>query len=326
MKSLLSVRGLTKRYRARAGGGRSRTFAAVDQADLEVAAGECLAVVGESGSGKTTLALSMLRLLEVDEGEILFDGVDLRRLGSAELRKQRRYFQIVFQDSGKALDPRHRIGRQIAQPLVIHRLVEPAARQERVAELLDQVGLPAEIAGRFPHQLSGGQKQRVGIARALASEPRLLVLDEPVSALDVSVQAQILELLADLRTRLELAMVLISHDLAVVEQLADRVLVMYLGRVVESASRRELLTTPQHPYTAGLLASAPVPDPEVRRSDFPPRGEAASFLELPLGCGFHPRCPWTEPICRTDRPVLRQVGDGHAAACHLAPKSESEPA
>jgi len=318
MTPLLQVRNLTKEYRLRGKWGQHQRFAAVAGASLELKVGECLALVGESGSGKTTLALSMLGLLKVEAGQVFFDGVDLRQLSGAQLRRQRRHFQMVFQDSGKALNPRQRVGHQIAEPLAIHRLATPAERPRRVAELLDQVGLPASVAERFPHQLSGGQQQRVGIARALATGPRLLVLDEPVSALDVSVQAQILELLADLQQNLGLAMILVSHDLAVVEQLADRVLVMYLGRLVEDGPRQQLFSTPCHPYTASLLAAVPKPDPGAQQELAPPAGEAASFLNLPAGCAFHPRCPIARQQCREQRPELRPISEGRRVACHFA--------
>ncbi len=318
MTTLLQVRKLTKVYRLRGKLGRHHRFAAVDDASFDLNIGECLALVGESGSGKTTLALSMLCLVEVEAGRVFFDGVDLRQLSGAQLRRQRRHFQMVFQDSGEALNPRQRVGCQIAEPLAIHRLATPAERPRRVVELLDQVGLPASIAERFPHQLSGGQRQRVGIARALATGPRLLVLDEPVSALDVSVQAQILELLADLQQSLGLAMILVSHDLAVVEQLADRVLVMYLGRLVEDGRRQQLFSTPGHPYTASLLAAVPNPDSTAQQELAPASGEVASFLNLPAGCAFHPRCPLARQLCREQRPELRQISEGRHVACHFA--------
>ncbi|MCP4656868.1 MAG: ABC transporter ATP-binding protein, partial [bacterium] len=272
MSALLEVRGLTRSFvwrqpllRRPGPRGGDRRLVAVDRVDLEVRRGECLALVGESGSGKTTLGRCMIRLLEPDAGEIRFDGEDLRALSGGELRRRRIAFQMVFQDSASALDPRQRIAAAVAEPLRVHRIVERRQIGARVRSLLETVGLGGAVAGRFPHQLSGGQRQRVGIARALATAPRLLILDEPVAALDVSVQAQVLRLLTGLQERLGLAMVFIAHDLAVVEQIAERVAVLYLGRLIELGSRREIFRRAQHPYTASLLASVPVPDPARRR-------------------------------------------------------------
>ena len=321
---LLEARGLVKRYRlgggllgalGRGDGRRSGTVRALDGVDLDLDRGECLAVVGESGSGKTTLGRCLLRLIEPSAGRVRFAGEDLLALPARELRQRRRRFQMVFQDPDGSLDPRFTVGRALAEPLAVHGLAARAARPARVEELLRLVGLPPSAAPRYPHELSGGQRQRVAIARALATGPDLLVADEPVSALDVSVRGQVLNLLARLQKELRLALLLIAHDLALVEQVAHRVMVMYLGRVVESAPAAELFGRPQHPYTAMLLASVPVPDPVARRRRGAAHGEPASALEPPPGCPFHPRCPIARPRCAAETPPLAEVGPGHRAAC-----------
>lgn len=324
MSALFEVRQLTRSFLWRrpllgwpGARGGDRRLVAVDRVDLEIRRGECLALVGESGSGKTTFGRCMIRLLEPDAGEIRFDGEDLLALGGTELRRRRVAFQMVFQDSASALDPRLRIAEAVAEPLRVHRIVDRRQIGDRVRLLLETVGLGGAIAGRFPHQLSSGQRQRVGIARALATTPRLLILDEPVASLDVSVQAQILQLLTGLQERLGLAMVFIAHDLAVVEQIAERVAVLYLGRLIEIGPRREIFRRAQHPYTVSLLASVPVPDPARRRRHPPLRGEVPNPLNPPAGCPFHPRCPIARPRCREEAPRLTELGGGQAAACHF---------
>jgi oligopeptide/dipeptide ABC transporter ATP-binding protein len=323
---LLAASGLEKRYPLRRSPfGRQRgSVTVLAGVDLELRRGECLAVVGESGSGKTTLALCLMRLVEPSAGRVTFAGEDLLALSPGELRRRRRRFQMIYQDPYGSLDPRQRVGAAIAEPLLLHaRESSPAgagpasrrrAARRRAVELLATVGLPAAAAERFPHELSGGQRQRVGIARALAVEPDLLVADEPVSALDVSVRSQILNLLAELQQRMGLTLLLIAHDLAAVEQLADRVAVFYLGRIVELAPCAELFARPLHPYTASLLASVPVVEAAAGRRRFRPRaplaGDPPNPAAPPPGCPFHPRCPVAQPRCSSERPELLPPGSG----------------
>ena len=320
----MSARGLTKSFPVRRGL-LKRTVGhvhAVDRIDLDLAAGESFALVGESGSGKTTLARCLMRLIEPTSGRIEFRGENLLELSPAELRRQRRYFQIIFQDPYGSLNPRMRIERTLAEPLAVHDLVPRAERRERVADLLEMVGLPEEAGRRFPHEFSGGQRQRVGIARALASEPELLIADEPVSALDVSVRAQIINLIAGLQQRLGLTLVLIAHDLAVVEQITDRCGVLYLGRIVEQADTPVLFARPQHPYTVSLLSAVPVPVPGRASTRIVLPGEPPSPLDPPSGCPFHPRCPIARDRCATEEPPLQEVAPGHKVACHFAGELE----
>ncbi len=334
MSPLLEVRGLVKTFASQRGWRRPGRLTAVDGVDLQIARGECLALVGESGSGKTTLARLMLRLLEPDHGEIRFAGEDLRALPRRELRRRRKQFQLVFQNSAGALDPRMRVAALVAEPLRLHRIVPRPELGRRVKSLLSTVGLAESVAGRYPHQLSGGQRQRLAIARALATEPRLLVLDEPVSALDVSVRAKILGLLAELRQRLELTVVFIAHDLAMVEQIADRLAVLYLGRLVEIGPRQQVFDRPRHPYTASLLGAVPVPDPDRRgrpaASRLAARGEMPSAWTPPSGCAFHPRCPLARRLGEAERrrcveqpPALLEVGPRHSAACHYSDRTSA---
>jgi peptide/nickel transport system ATP-binding protein/oligopeptide transport system ATP-binding protein len=316
--TLLEVRDLTKEFPVRRGllGGSQCSLRAVDGVDLTIETGECIALVGESGSGKTTVARCILRLVEPTAGTIRFQGSDLLALSGANLRRARRDFQMVFQDPSGSLNPRMTVGRLIAEPLEVHDVVPPAERRSRVEELLDLVGLPAAAADRYPHQFSGGQRQRVGIARALATGPELLIADEPVSALDVSVQAQILNLLMRLRRQLGLTLLVIAHDLGVVQRIADRVLVMYLGRIVETARTPDLFAHPQHPYTVSLLSAAPVAAPGRGGSRIVLEGELPSPVDPPTGCTFHPRCPIVEERCKKEAPKPLQIGKAHEAACH----------
>lgn len=318
--SLLELSGLRKEFPVRRGllGRALGTVRAVDGVDLAVERGECLALVGESGSGKTTVARCALRLVEPTSGRVLFDGEDLLALAPGELRRRRRRFQIVFQDPWSSLNPRQRVESIVGEPLEIHESLGLEARRERVRELLAMVGLSPDLGDRRPHELSGGQRQRVGIARALAVRPELLVADEPVSALDVSIRGQILALLADLRERLGLSLLLIAHDMAAVERLADRVAVLYLGRVVELAPKADLFSRPLHPYTVCLLSAVPRPEPGRRRDRIVLQGDPPSPLAPPPGCPFHTRCPIARPRCAEERPPLAPVAGaapGHLAAC-----------
>ncbi len=316
---LLEVRGLVKRFGGGGGlfGVGGPEIRAVDGVDLVVGRGEIVGLVGESGSGKTTLGRTILRLTEPDDGSIRFDGIDVRALGSRDLRRLRRRMQIVFQDPGAALNPRMRVKSLVGEPLVIHGVARGRDLEERVAALLAEVGLERDAMHRWPHEFSGGQKQRIGIARALALRPDFLVCDEPVSALDVSVQAQIVNLLVELQRRHGMAYLFIAHDLALVAHLCDRIAVMYLGRIVEEGPAAALAARPLHPYTQALFASSPPPDPEIaRRLRMPIPGEVPSPSDLPPGCRFHPRCPIATDRCRAEPPVLRELTAGHRAACH----------
>ncbi|HKA27953.1 MAG TPA: ABC transporter ATP-binding protein, partial [Candidatus Binatia bacterium] len=291
--------------------GRTRLVVrAVEHVSLQISAGETLGLVGESGCGKSTLGRLILRLLEPTAGDVRFEGRSLLQLRPRELRAMRRAMQIVFQDPYGSLDPRMRVSSIVGEGLVIHHIGDREQRRRRVRELLELVGLPAESAGRYPHEFSGGQRQRIGIARALAVEPRFVVADEAVSALDVSIQAQILNLLHDLKKRLGLTLLFISHDLRVVEHLSDRVAIMYLGRIVEVGSREEVYGDPRHPYTRALLAAVPVPDPR-RRGERPPlEDDVPSPLSPPPGCAFHPRCPHMQDVCRRVTPPLEAGRSG----------------
>jgi oligopeptide/dipeptide ABC transporter ATP-binding protein len=321
---LLRVRGLTKHFPVRGGvfDRRTATVKAVDGVDLDVYPGETLGVVGESGCGKSTMARCIVRLLAPTAGSIEFEGRDIADLSTSALRPLRRDLQMVFQDPYASLNPRMRVGQMVGEPLRVHGIGTPEERPSRVRELLELVGLNPEHYDRFPHEFSGGQRQRIGIARALAARPKLIVCDEPVSALDVSVQAQILNLLKDLQDELSLTYVFIAHDLSVVKHISDRVLVMYLGRAVESAPAEELYRHPRHPYTDALLSAIPIADPSLRDSvtRTTPEGDVPNPLDPPTGCHFHPRCPRSRVgLCDVDDPVLRSLGAHHRGevACHL---------
>jgi oligopeptide transport system ATP-binding protein len=317
---LLAVKGLEKRFPI-AGGllGRTREHVhAVDGVSFEVAEGETLGLVGESGCGKSTTGRCILRLIEPSAGEIRFDGRDVRAMAPRELRSLARGMQIIFQDPFASLNPRMTVGSIIGEALTIHGLARSAREyDERVASLLQTVGLNPDYRRRYPHEFSGGQRQRIGIARALAVSPRLIVCDEPVSALDVSIQAQVINLLEDLQQRFGLAYLFIAHDLSVVEHISRRVAVMYLGRIVELASSHELYRSPKHPYTEALLSAVPVPDPAAKKKRIVLQGDVPNPIRPPPGCHFHPRCPHAMDRCRAEAPALREVSPGHLAACHL---------
>jgi oligopeptide transport system ATP-binding protein len=323
--TLLEVRDLRKHFPVRSGvlGRVTGSVRAVDGVSFSVRAGETLGLVGESGCGKTTTGRAVLRLVEPTSGSVRFDGTELTTLSARAMRAMRRHLQIVFQDPFSSLNPRLTIGSALAEPVELHGLARGPAVRERVAELLREVGLSPDHATRYPHEFSGGQRQRIGIARALAVQPRLVVLDEPVSALDVSIQAQIVNLLRELQARMRLAYVFVAHDLSVVEHISDRVAVMYLGRIVETAAREALYASARHPYSQSLLAAVPVPDP-ARRGERPVlEGDVPSPSRPPSGCAFHPRCPLARRVggldrCRAEVPPAREVAPGHEVACHFA--------
>ena len=324
---LLRVQGLKVHYPIRSGLVLDRTVGhvkAVDGVDLEVPRGRTLGLVGESGCGKSTLGKAILRLAPVTEGSVVFDGTDVATLQGERLRTMRRHLQMVFQDPLASLNPRQSVETILTEPLRAHGIAYD--KQTRVRELLDQVGLPSSAALKYPHEFSGGQRQRIGIARAIALEPQLVIADEPVSALDVSIQAQVLNLLDELQERLGLTYLVIAHDLAVVRHVSDEVAVMYLGGVVEQADSDALYATPRHPYTKALMSAVPVPDPavEARRERIVLAGDLPSPADPPSGCRFHTRCPFRqETRCHDERPQLRLLAPGHRVACHWAEEIEA---
>ena len=328
---LVQVRDLVKHFPVH-GGILQRTVGmvqAVDGVSFDIQRGETLGLVGESGCGKTTVGRLLLRLIEPTAGSIHFEGVDITAIKGAALKPYRRRIQIIFQDPYASLDPRTPIGDSIGEGLRIHGIGTPAERRAKVARIMDMVGLESYHARRYPHEFSGGQRQRIGIARALVLEPDLVVCDEPVSALDVSIQAQVLNLLKSLQRELGLTYVFVAHNMGVVEHISDRVAVMYLGRIAELADRRELFRKQEHPYTAALMSAIPVPDPEIRRQRVILTGDVPSPVNPPSGCRFHPRCPLRaelgDPaICADETPALLELGGGHLAACHFRKPTATE--
>jgi oligopeptide/dipeptide ABC transporter ATP-binding protein len=321
--ALLAARGITVTYHRRRIlplRERERPVQALRSVDLDILAGETLALVGESGSGKSTLARVLVRTITPSSGTVAFRGSDITSIGGSPLRTLRRHFQMVFQDPFSSLNPRLSVGSAIAEPLIVHGLARGPALRERVGECLKMVGLDSSVAARRPHEFSGGQRQRICIARAIACQPDFIVADEALSALDTSLQGQIIDLFQDLKERFALTYLFISHDLSVVRQISDRVAVMYLGQVVELAPTAELYSSPRHPYTQALLAAVPVPDPVLERARVytPLRGEPPSPANPPSGCPFHTRCPRAIERCRSEPPALREVAPGRLAACHLA--------
>ena len=326
-RPLLHVEGLVKLFPVRSGLlRRGAQLHAVEGVSLHVAQGEVLAVVGESGSGKSTLARCILRLIDPTAGRVVFDGEDVTAMSGRKLNGFRQRVQPVFQDPFSSLDPRWTVGRSVREALDAHAIGTNDERDARVADLLDRVGLSPGLAARRPHELSGGQRQRVGIAAALAPSPALIVADEPVSALDVSVQAQVLNLLAELQRDLQLAILFVAHDLAVVEHISHRVAVMYLGRIVETGTTEAVFRDPKHPYTQALLAAIPLPDPSRRLRAPDLRGEIPSPITPPSGCRFHTRCPVAIARCAREDPEMTDFGNGHVAACHIARARREQPA
>ena len=316
---LLQVDALKKHFPVRKGLLR-RTVGqvyAVDDVSFTIASGETLGLVGESGCGKTTVGRTILRLIEPTAGAIRIEGHDITHLGKSDLRPYRQQMQIIFQDPFSSLNPRMRAGYIVGEPLRIHGTASRKDRRERVAQLFDRVGLRRAQMDNYPHQFSGGQRQRIGVARALALNPKLIICDEPVSALDVSIQAQVINLLMDLQRDMQLSYLFISHNLAVVEHISHRIAVMYLGRIVEYTDKTTLFTKPLHPYTEALLAAVPVPDPAIKRVKRVVQGDVPSPLKPPSGCHFHTRCPYVVARCKVDSPKLREVEPGHQVACHL---------
>lgn len=318
-EELLTVNHLKKYYPITGGvlGREIGVVKAVDDVSFTVKKGETLGLVGESGCGKSTTGRSILRLIEPTAGEILFEGKNVSSMKADELRKIRRDMQIVFQDPFASLNPRHNVEKIMEEPLIVHGIGSSAERKKKVHEMLEVVGLSSYHAKRFPHQFSGGQRQRIGIARALMLNPKLIVADEPVSALDVSIQSQVLNLMQDLQKEMGLTYLFIAHDLSVVRHISDRVGVMYLGRMVELTTSEQLYANPLHPYTQALLSAVPTPDPEAKRERIILQGDLPSPANPPSGCTFHTRCPHVNDVCRSVRPEFRDAGDGHFVACHL---------
>ncbi|MEE9275827.1 MAG: dipeptide ABC transporter ATP-binding protein [bacterium] len=320
-EKLLEVKNLVKHFPVR-GGVFSRVHSyvrAVDGVSFDLAPGETLGLVGESGCGKSTTGRAILRLIEPTSGEVFFEGEDVLSLDRESMRKLRREMQIIFQDPYASLNPRMTVGSIVGEPLAIHKIAKGKEREERVADILNRVGLRSEHMRRYPHEFSGGQRQRIGIARALALNPKLIIGDEPVSALDVSIQAQVINLLEDLQKEYGIAYVIIAHDLSVVQHISDRIAVMYLGKIVEIGGSDDVVMTPKHPYTEALLSAVPVPDPKAKRKErIILHGDVPSPINPPSGCRFHTRCPYKEEKCAAEEPPMREVAPGHFSACHFS--------
>ncbi len=318
---LLVVKGLKKYYPVKNGffGGATKTIKAVDGVNFEVKKGETFSIVGESGCGKSTTGMCLNHLISPTSGEIYFNGKTFKNSKNKEIKELRRQMQVIFQDPYSSLNPKHTIKRIISEPLVINRMGSKSEIEDRVRSLISLVGLGEHHLNRYPHELSGGQKQRIGIARALALNPELIICDEPVSALDVSIQSQILNLFEELQEKLNLTYIFISHDLSVVEHISDRVAVMYLGKIVEQGTREKIFSNPQHPYTQALLSSVPIADPKLKKSKnrIILKGDPPSPKNPPKGCHFHTRCPYKVDACEASYPVMKKVSEGHQAACHL---------
>src|SRR6516165_9555112 len=319
MSPLLEVRGLKKHFPLYKGvfSRVSGQVYAVDGVSFTIGRGETLGLVGESGCGKSTVGRTLLKLLEPTDGTIKVDGQDITRLDPDAMLPYRRRMQMIYQDPYASLNPRMTAGEIVGEPLVVHQAGTPQERREKVASLFERVGLRPEAVGRYPHEFSGGQRQRIGIARALALNPDLIVGDEPVSALDVSIQAQVINLMMDLQREKNLSYLFIAHDLAVVEHISHRIAVMYLGKIVEYTDKQTLFTRPLHPYTEALLAAVPVPNPRVKRKKQLLQGDVPSPINPPAGCTFHTRCPYAEARCKSEAPALREVSPGHLVSCHL---------
>lgn len=324
--NLLEVRNLKKYYSVKSGflNKDRRSVKAVDGINLSVKQGEILGIVGESGCGKSTLGRSILRLIEPTSGEVIFEGTNICGLKKEEMRLKRREMQIVFQDPGASLNPRLTVGEIIGEPLEVFHICEGKEKEERIYKLMDLVGINRAYINRFPHEFSGGQRQRLGIARALAVKPKLIICDEPVSALDVSIRAQVLNLMKELKDKLNLTYIFISHDLSVVHHICDRVAVMYLGRVVEIADKKQIYENPVHPYTKALLSAIPMPDPEVKRERIILQGDVPNPADPPSGCHFHKRCPYAKKECSETVPPFVTVEPGHQVLCWLAEEQQSE--